>query len=297
MAGIGLSKPYYAIYNWSGSGMPTYSGGGKLGKATQMELTLDEGDSNVLNADNGPAETDNQFSGGSLSISTDDLLPPPMLAALGLKAEAIQAEGLTTQNPQWIVYDDDQTVPYVGFGGIIKKQINNVTKWVALVLLKVQYSNPGVTAVTQGDTIEWQTSTLTATVLRSDEPKHRWQMMSYPLDTEADAEAAIRSILGISDDPTLGTLTVTSAAGSTTGTTAITVTPAITYGNHYVYQTGDTVTLPEAGADVSTGGWLPWDGTAQITATNGNEIAIVEANADNQAVSAGKTTVTANAGA
>ena len=112
-----------------------------------------------------------------------------------------------------------------------------------------------------------------------------------------DAEAAIRSILGISNEPTRGTLTVTSAAGSTSGTTAITVTPAITYGNHYVYQTGDTVTLPEAGADVSAGGWLPWDGTSQITATNGNEIAIVEANADNQAVAAGKATVTANAGA
>lgn len=296
MAGIGLSKPYIAQYNWTGAGLPTYTNGMKLGKLTQLELTMSDGEANVLYADNGPAESDNQFSGASLAVSTDDLLPAPMLAALGLRAEAITTTGLTTQNPQWIVYDDSQTIPYVGFGGIIKKQQNNVTKWIAVVFLKIQFSNPGVTAVTQGETIEWQTSTLNANVMRSDDTNHRWQLMSSPLDTEADAEAVIKSVLGISDEPALQELDVVSEAGSTSGTTKITVTPLLSYGNHYVYQTGSDVTLPEAEADVSSGGWLPWNGTAEITATNGQEIGIVEANAENQAVGAGKTTVVANGG-
>ena len=294
MAGIGLSKPYYALYNWSGSGAPTYTGGGKLGKATQLELTLTDSEGNVLYGDNGPAESDNQFAGGSLSVSTTDLLPAPMLGALGLKAERMQVEGLTTQNAQWIVYDDDQVVPYVGFGGIIKKQIDNVVKWVALVFLKLQYRNPGVTAVTQGENIEWQTSTLQAIVLRSDESKHRWQMMSTPLDTEEDAEAAVKSILGIKDTPELGALTVTSEEGATAGTTAITVEPLIAYGNHYVYETGASVTPPTAGEDVSD--MDPWDGASDITATNGQEILIVEADAENKAVAAGQATVVANGG-
>ena len=294
MAGIGLSRPYIARYNWSGTGQPSYTGGMRLGKATELDLSLNDGESNVLNGDNGPAERDNQFSGGTLTVGTTELLPAPMMGSLGLRSERIQATGLTTQNAQWIVYDDDQEIPYVGFGGIIKKQIDNVAKWVALVFLKIQFSNPGITAVTQGESIEWQTPTLTANVLRSDETKHRWQMMSSPLDTEDDAEAAIKSAFGISDTPTLGTLTVTSQAGETAGTTAITVTPLLTYGNHYVYQTDATVTPPEAGTDVSA--WTAWDGVSDITATNGQEICIVEADADNKAVAAGETTVTANAG-
>lgn len=294
MATIGLSKPYYAIYNWSGSGQPTYSGGGKLGKATELSISLNEGDSNVLNADNGPAESDNRFSGGTASISTDDLLPPPMLAVLGLVAELMQIEGVGTPNAQWLVYDDRQTIPYVGFGGIIKKQINQVTKWVAFVLSKIQFSTPGLDAVTQGETIEWQTPTLNANILRSDETLHRWFQMSTPLDTEADAEAAVRSVLGISDTPTLGALTVRSAAGATAGTTAITVEPLISYGNHYVYEAGASAELPTAGEDVS--GLTPWDGASNITATNGETIVIVEANAANEAVAAGETTVVSNGG-
>lgn len=295
MATIGLSKPYYATYNYSGDGQPTYTGGGLLGKATELSLTLDEGDSNILYADNGAAESDNQFTGGSLSVSTDDLLPTPMLNVLGLVAELMQIEGVQTPSAQWIVYDDRQTIPYVGFGGIIKKRQSGATKWVALVLLKVQFSNPGVDAVTQGETIEWQTPTLNATVMRDDGPNHRWQLMSTPLDTEADAEAAVKSILGISDKPTLGSLTVTSKAGAEEGTTAISVTPLLTYGNHYMYEVGAGASLPTAGEDVS--GLTPWDGTSDITATNGETIVIVEANGANQAISAGQTTVTANAGA
>ena len=269
MAKIGLSKPYYAIYSSTGSTV-SYSDGGLIGKATELTLELEGADANILYADNGPAESDNQFAGGTLTLSTDDLLPEPMMAILGLKQEAMDLDGATTTSPQWIVYDDDQTIPYVGFGGIIKKQISNVTKWVAVVFKKVQFANPGIDAVTQGETIEWQTTELTANVMRDDAAKHAWQMQSTPMDTEADAEAAIKDALNITNpSPTLGTLTVSSAAGSTTGETSITVTPAITYGNHYVYQTGASVTLPSTyGTDVSTG-WTAWNGMDDIAATTG----------------------------
>ena len=42
MATIGLSKPYYALYQESG-GTVTYSGGGLIGKATEMSLELEGG--------------------------------------------------------------------------------------------------------------------------------------------------------------------------------------------------------------------------------------------------------------
>ena len=68
----------------------------------------------------------------------------------------------------------------MGFGGIIKAKQSGVTKWIAVVLTKIQFANPGINAVTQGETIEWQTKELTATVMRDDSTKHKWQMQSTP---------------------------------------------------------------------------------------------------------------------
>lgn len=74
MAKIGLSKPYFAKYSNTGSTV-TYAEGALMGKAVELSLELEEGDDNILYADNGPAESANTFSGGSLTLTTDDLLP------------------------------------------------------------------------------------------------------------------------------------------------------------------------------------------------------------------------------
>ena len=198
MATIGLSKPYYAIYSNTGTTVE-YSEGGLIGKATEMTLELEGAEANILYADNGPAESDNQFAGGTLTLSTDDLLPEPMLAILGLQKETISSvDGVTTEGAAWIKYNDQQEIPYVGFGGIIKAKQNGAIKWIAAVLPKIQFANPGISAVTQGETIEWQTKELTATVMRDDTADHNWQWMSTPLDSEAEAEAAIQNVLDIS---------------------------------------------------------------------------------------------------
>lgn len=89
----------------------------------------------------------------------------------------------------------------------------------------------------------------------------------------------------------LNPLTVTSvAAGS--GKTTITVSPPLGAGNSYVYQVGATVTLPTAGSTVETGStWTAWNGTDPITATNGQQIGIVELTSSNIAVGGGTATV------
>ena len=295
MANIGLSKPYYAIYSNTGSTV-SYADGGLLGKAVELSMELEGADANILYADNGPAESASQFAGGTLTITTDDLLPEPTAAILGLTLQEIDNDEITTPTPKELVFGDAQVIPYVGFGVIVKKQQSNVTKWMGIVYPKVQFSNPGIEVTTQGETIEWQTPEPSATIMRDDTTAHNWCRHAL-LDSEADAEAYVKGLLGIENpNPALGTLTVSSAAGSTAGQTAITVQPTITQGNHYVYQTGASVTLPtEYGADVSSG-WTAWNGTGEISATTGNEIGIVEADSGNKAVKAGKTTVTANGG-
>lgn len=89
----------------------------------------------------------------------------------------------------------------------------------------------------------------------------------------------------------LGDLTVVSVAGTLSGDTAIYVNPALTGGNTYVYKTDTTVSLPAYGDDLTTG-WTAWNGTAEITATTGDEIVIAEVDGSTLAQKAGKATVT-----
>ena len=85
--------------------------------------------------------------------------------------------------------------------------------------------------------------------------------------------------------PVTACLTVTSVAGTASGDTKITVTPTKGTGNSYKYATGATVTVPEVGADCSA--MTSWNGTDDITATNGNKIVIVEVNSDGLALKSG----------
>lgn len=103
------------------------------------------------------------------------------------------------------------------------------------------------------------------------------------------AELRLNGAPTLSD--TLPELKVVSVAG-TAGKTLIYVNPALTGGNTYVYKTAASVDLPALDTALTTG-WTAWNGAAEITATTGNEIAIVEINATNEAVKGGLATVTA----
>lgn len=92
----------------------------------------------------------------------------------------------------------------------------------------------------------------------------------------------------------LGELTVASTEGTTTGKTAIAITPALTSGNSYKYKTAANPTIPEYNAVCSTG-YTNWNGTDEITATAGQKIVVVEVDSDNKAKKAGTATVVAKA--
>lgn len=89
----------------------------------------------------------------------------------------------------------------------------------------------------------------------------------------------------------IGTLAVKSEAGTSSGKTKVTVTPAKGSGNSYKYKTASSVTSP--GYDEAcTSGYTDWDGTAEITATTGQKILIVEVDSANKAKKCGTATVT-----
>lgn len=195
MAIIGLSKPYIATYV-NNNGTVTYSARTVLGKYTNLDLSLDSADENILYADNGPAESDSQFSGGTVTVTTDDLLAAAFKTALGLTEQVISTT-VTTATPKWMVFDDSQNAPYFALGGVIKKKVNGAYKWVCFVLEKIKFRNPDLSVATQGETIEWQTPELEATILRSDASGHPWFRMSSELDSEEDAIAILEDYMTV----------------------------------------------------------------------------------------------------
>lgn len=196
MATIGLSKPHYAVYS-AGSGTPSYASGGVMGKATQADIEIETSEDNNLYADNAIAETDRSFAGGTLTLSTDDLSQEVSKAILGLTEQSLsEITGVTDEDVKELVYDDTQQTPYLGVGFIIKKKVNGVYKWRAVVLTKVMFAVPSDSATTQGESIEWQVPELSATIMRDDSATHMWKREAT-FTTEAQAEAYIKERLNI----------------------------------------------------------------------------------------------------
>lgn len=102
------------------------------------------------------------------------------------------------------------------------------------------------------------------------------------------------SVISFGGSETLGDLTVASAAGTDSGTTKLTVTPAKgNEGNVYKYKVASSQTTVEYGQNVKN--WSAWDGKSDITAATGQVITVVECDSTYKALSAGHATVTAKA--
>ena len=196
MATIGLSKPYYAKYSNAGS-VVTYSEGGVMGKAVEANIEIESSEDNNLYADNTIAETDKTFTGGTLTLTTDELSQEIAKVLLGVTETAItEITGVTDEDANELIWDDDQQTPYLGVGMIIKKMVGGVLKWRAVVLTKVMFNIPADAATTQGESIEWQTPELSGTIMRDDTAKHTWKTEAT-FTTEAQAEAYIKDKLSI----------------------------------------------------------------------------------------------------
>lgn len=100
------------------------------------------------------------------------------------------------------------------------------------------------------------------------------------------------AVITIDETPTLGTLTVTSAEGTATGDTKITVNPAKENSNNvYKYKVGTYETAVTYGQNLRN--WTSWDGKADIKATTGQKITVVECDGTYKALNAGSASVTA----
>lgn len=111
-------------------------------------------------------------------------------------------------------------------------------------------------------------------------------IMGLTLFAEYIDAVAVISVTG----STLGDLTVSSAAGTNKGDTALTISPTKGSGNSYKYKVGDAAVDIVYGQNVKN--WTAWDGTSDITAEAGKTITVVECDANYKALKVGSATIT-----
>ena len=272
MAKIGLKHFVYGLPN---ADFTAYTGGRVLG-AIECNLNITNNDVK-LNVDDGVKESDKSFSNGTIDINTDDIPDEDKGILFGHKVEDGE-----------VICNANDVPPEIGFGFYGRISRNNVKSFRAGFLLRVQFSEPSDENSTKGESVEYKTQAVSGSIYTTKSGDYKREKT---FETEEEAIEWLDNMVGYGK---LGTLTVKSEAGSATGKTKITVTPAKQGGHSYKYKAGSSVTDPKYG-DVCTSGYTDWDGTAEITARTSQKILIVEVDADNKAMAAGSTTVTAKA--
>ncbi len=101
------------------------------------------------------------------------------------------------------------------------------------------------------------------------------------------------AVIDIDTEQKLDTLTVNSADGTKQGDTKITVTPELEKGHVYKYKI-EAGSAPTVSYGQNVKNWTAWDGKADITATTGQHIRVVEADSGYKAIKAGEATIDSN---
>ena len=184
----GFSKPYVAKYN-ANAGIVTFTEGRILARGVSVSVEPNASSDNNFYADNQMAESESgTFTSGTVTLTVDGLFADAERFIQGLPAAG--ADG-------WLNYGDDKSAPYIAIGYIARYQSDGVVTYVPTIIPKTKFGLFNSAAATQEDQIDWQTQELTANILRSDDSNHNWKYIGADFASEAAAEAALQTKLGI----------------------------------------------------------------------------------------------------
>jgi phi13 family phage major tail protein len=189
MARIGFKKGKYNKMDTASGKYATL----EENKVPCLEKVIDEKfapeyNSAELYADDVLAETDYTFKKGSLTITVanDDDEKDAFLM------------GNTVEEGE-VVRTVDDTAPEVGYGHIVKKQVNGVKKFKVEFFPRVKFTKITTDAKTRGEGVEFGTTSVEATVFPLDADFNgmksgTWEMHKT-FDTETEAEAYLDACL------------------------------------------------------------------------------------------------------
>jgi phi13 family phage major tail protein len=165
LATIGMDKLFFATITEDEKGEETYGTPKQLAKAISADLTIDLAEANLF-ADDGLAYVVKDFKSGTLVIGTDDLPTPVVQELTGAEVD---------DNGVLISSSENEGKPVaIGFraakpGGTYRYF------W----LYRVKFAFPSTNLKTKGDTISFQTPSITGTIMRRNkldgQGKHPWK--------------------------------------------------------------------------------------------------------------------------
>lgn len=284
MAQFGAKCPMFAPFvTEPDAALPTYGSLITVGALVKADLTINLA-SGELYADDTLKEQLSEFASGAIALETDDMTDSV--------AQVIYGATAGTGDNGELLFNKGDTPPYGGFGYYKALMRGGAKVYKACYYPKVRAALGNDSAATRGNSITFGTTPTALTVFACNTGDWRVTKEFAGGGAEALALSWIREKLG---GNVLGELTVTSApSASTSGSTKLTVSPTKTSGNSYKYKTSASVTLP-AYDDVCSTGYTAWDGMADIVATTGQKILVVEVDGSNKAKKAGIATVASKA--
>ena len=190
----GYSKPIVAKYVYN-QGAISYTNKTPLARGVEVDIDVNIGDATNFFADNSIGESvAGQFNGATATLTVDGLKDAARDLIAGLvtsKSISVNTASVTTVSAK--AYDDAQVIPYVGIGFVVRYMENGVTTYAPIILPKAQFSPESIKAATQGESVEFQTTELQATVMRADDANHTWKVVAADQATEAAAVATINA--------------------------------------------------------------------------------------------------------
>lgn len=219
MAKIDLKYPVYAPATETASTI-SYAAGAVLAKAISAKISVNTNDEKLY-ADGAVAESDHSFADGTITIDIDDLYDAAKVALLGYLEGAVADAGIGTKE---MTAGGSASPAIVGFGYYGRVVRSGQTRYRAIWLKKVQFSEPDDEFATKADKTTFGTASLEGTIMV--DVTGDWKKEAT-FATEASAKAWLDAIAG---------LPVTASTGLTalalTGTGGV-LSPAFSAANRY----------------------------------------------------------------
>lgn len=191
MATIGLKMPVFAKIATKADGVrPTYSNGKVIAKAVSADFTINTA-SAVLYADDAEDERDDSFVSGAITFGINDMdyTTESLMFGSGIAA--------TGDDKDEIIDAADDQSPEGGFGYYRIKKVGGVRKYEAIWFLRTIFKKMDESNTTKGESISFQTPTLSGSIMRVDGYKGGAWRERKTFDNELDCVTYLKNKAGI----------------------------------------------------------------------------------------------------
>lgn len=215
----GVRYPKYCPYTvgtaTDGTETETYGIGKAAGKAVVIDVTINA-ESVDFYANDGISESVTEFNDGTAKTELDDLIDAVSAELLG---RTIDLDGVLTAKA-------GDNPPYVKFGFVAPKILNNTNLFRAIVLPRVKFAPPSENFSTKGKTTVLAGVTINGKIMKNKDGNY-WTEKT--VDTEVAALAYLNAELHITSTPTA--ITVTSVPADAATAVAVTSKVTLTFSN------------------------------------------------------------------